>query len=184
MRFVIFGAGRVGGYFGARLAAAGNDVAFIARGAHREAMTRRGLTVRSALGDLHIAEPAVFAGPAAVGPCDYVLLCVKMQDLAPLAESLRPLIAQDTAHHTAAVPLQNGVEAEDMLCEALGLRFVMGRRCLHLRPHRRTRRDPARRRDRAPGVRGARRTKGRVTGGALVGLHRCRNRRRCDRPDR
>ncbi len=126
MRFVIFGAGGVGGYFGARLAAAGNDVAFIARGAHREAMTRRGLTVRSALGDLHIAEPAVFADPAEAGPCDYVLLCVKMQDLAPLAESLRPLIAQDTAHHTAVVPLQNGVEAEDMLCEALGLRFVMG----------------------------------------------------------
>ena len=101
MRFVIVGTGGVGGYFGARLAAAGNDVAFIARGGHREAMARRGLTVRSALGDLHIAEPAVFADPAAAGPCDYVLLCVKMQDLAPLAESLRPLIAQDTVHHTA-----------------------------------------------------------------------------------
>ncbi len=126
MRFVIVGTGGVGGYFGARLAAAGNDVAFIARGGHREAMARRGLTVRSALGDLHIAEPAVFADPAEAGPCDYVLLCVKMQDLAPLAESLRPLIAQNTAHHTVVVPLQNGVEAEDMLCEALGLRFVMG----------------------------------------------------------
>jgi len=130
MRFVIVGTGGVGGYFGARLAAAGNDVAFIARGGHREAMARRGLTVRSALGDLHIAEPAVFADPAAAGPCDYVLLCVKMQDLAPLAESLRPLIAQDTVHHTAhqtaVVPFQNGVEAEGMLCEALGLRFVMG----------------------------------------------------------
>ncbi len=130
MRFVIVGTGGVGGYFGARLAAAGNDVAFIARGGHREAMARRGLTVRSALGDLHIAEPAVFADPAAAGPCDYVLLCVKMQDLAPLAESLRLLIAHHTAHHsahhTAVVPLQNGVEAEDMLREALGLRFVMG----------------------------------------------------------
>jgi 2-dehydropantoate 2-reductase len=130
MRFVIVGTGGVGGYFGARLAAAGNDVAFIARGGHREAMARRGLTVRSALGDLHIAEPAVFADPAAAGPCDYVLLCVKMQDLAPLAESLRPLIAQDTVHHTAhqtaVAPFQNGVEAEGMLCEALGLRFVMG----------------------------------------------------------
>ncbi len=142
MRFVIVGTGGVGGYFGARLAAAGNDVAFIARGGHREAMARRGLTVRSALGDLHIAEPAVFADPAEAGPCDYVLLCVKMQDLAPLAESLRPLMAHHaahhtahhtahhaahhTAHHTAVVPLQNGVEAEGMLCEALGLRFVMG----------------------------------------------------------
>ncbi len=122
MRFVIVGTGGVGGYFGARLAADRNDVTFIARGAHGAAMARRGLTVRSALGDLHIAEPAVFADPAEAGPCDYVLLCVKMQDLAVLAGSLRRLIA----HDTAVVPLQNGVEAEAMLCEALGPRFVMG----------------------------------------------------------
>ncbi len=122
MRFVIVGAGGVGGYFGARLAAAGNEVAFVARGAHREAMSRRGLTVRSALGDLHIAEPAVFADPAEAGACDFVLLCVKMQDLAGLAEGLRPLLAQATA----VVSLQNGVEAEDMLCDRLGARFVMG----------------------------------------------------------
>ena len=122
MRFVILGAGGVGGYFGARLAAAGNDVAFVARGAHGEAMARQGLRVRSALGDLHIAAPAVFADPAEAGPCDVLLLCVKTQDLAPLAETLRPHLS----HHTAVVPLQNGVEAEDMLREALGPRFVMG----------------------------------------------------------
>ncbi len=122
MRFVVVGAGGVGGYFGARLAAAGNEVAFVARGAHREAMSRRGLTVRSALGDLHIAEPAVFADPVEAGACDFVLLCVKMQDLAALAEGLRPLLAQDTA----VVSLQNGVEAEDLLCDRLGTRFVMG----------------------------------------------------------
>jgi 2-dehydropantoate 2-reductase len=122
MRFVIVGAGGVGGYFGARLAAAGNDVGFIARGAHREAMIRRGLMVRSALGDLHVAGPAVFADPAEAGSADYVLLCVKMQDLAALAASLRPLLAPGTA----VVTLQNGVEAEHMLCEALGPRFVMG----------------------------------------------------------
>ena len=122
MRFVIVGAGGVGGYFGARLAAAGNHVGFIARGAHRVAMMRRGLTVRSALGNLHIARPAVFADPAEAGPCDYLLVCVKMQDLAALAIGLRPLLAQATA----VVPLQNGVEAEDMLCRSLGRRFVMG----------------------------------------------------------
>lgn len=122
MRFVVVGAGGVGGYFGARLAAAGNDVSFVARGAHGAAMARQGLTVRSDLGDLHIDEPSVVADPAAAGPCDVVLLCVKMQDLAPLAESLRPLVADDTA----VVPLQNGVEAEDMLRAALGARAVMG----------------------------------------------------------
>jgi len=122
MRFVVVGAGGVGGHFGARLAAAGNDVSFVARGAHGAAMARQGLTVRSDLGDLHTAEPSVVADPAAAGPCDVVLLCVKMQDLAPLAESLRPLVADDTV----VVPLQNGVEAEDMLRAAIGARAVMG----------------------------------------------------------
>ena len=122
MRIVIVGAGGVGGYFGARLAAAGHRVAFIARGLHGEAMARSGLRVRSELGDHHIAEPAVFADPAEAGACDALLLCVKMQDLAPLAETLRPLVSTETA----VVPLQNGVEAEGMLREALGPDCVMG----------------------------------------------------------
>lgn len=122
MRIVMVGAGGVGGYFGARLAAGGNDVAFIARGAHREAMIGRGLTVRSALGDLHIAKPAIFGDPAEAGPCDFVLVSVKMQDLTALAGSLAPLLRGDTA----VVALQNGVEAEALLSEALGPRFVMG----------------------------------------------------------
>ena len=122
MRFVIVGAGGVGSYFGARLAAAGHQVAFIARGAHGAAMAGRGLTVRSELGDLHMAEPAVFAEPAEAGACDFILLCVKMQDLAPLAETLRPLVSPETA----VVPLQNGIEAEGMLREALGPDCVMG----------------------------------------------------------
>ncbi len=122
MRFCVVGAGGVGGYFGARLAADGNDVNFIARGPHKMAMATRGLTIRSGLGNLHLAEPAVFVDPAEIGHCNYVLLCIKMQDLADLAETLRPLLG----HDTAVVPLQNGVEAEGMLCEALGSRFVMG----------------------------------------------------------
>ncbi len=122
MRFVIVGAGGVGGYFGARLAAAGNDVGFVARGAHREAMARRGLTVRSALGDVHVSAPAVFADPSEAGPCDCLLIAVKMQDLEALAAGLRPLVRDDSA----VVALQNGVEAEDVLCRALGPRAVMG----------------------------------------------------------
>lgn len=122
MRFIVVGAGGVGGYFGGRLAAAGHQVGFVARGPHGEAIGRRGLTVRSELGDLHLAEAQVFADPRAAGPCDFVLLSVKMQDLEPLAESLRPLIAGDTA----VVPLQNGVEAEEMLGRALGRPHVMG----------------------------------------------------------
>ncbi len=125
MRFVIFGAGGVGGYFGARLAAGGHDVGFVARGAHGAAMARRGLTVRSELGDVHLPAPAVFADAAeaaAAGPCDYLLVSVKMQDLAGVAGALRPALAKNTA----VVALQNGIEAEDILCEALGQRAVMG----------------------------------------------------------
>ena len=122
MRFVVVGAGGVGGYFGGRLAAAGHEVGFVARGSHGAAMAQQGLRVRSGLGDLHLAGPQVLADPGMAGACDFVLLSVKMQDLEPLAESLRPLIADDTA----VVPLQNGVEAEVMLERALGRPHVMG----------------------------------------------------------
>ena len=70
MRLAIFGSGGVGGYFGARLAAAGHDVHFIARGAHLEAMRSRGLRVESALGNEHVARPQVHADPAEIGAVD------------------------------------------------------------------------------------------------------------------
>lgn len=122
MRFAIFGAGGVGGYFGARLATDGNEVVFIARGPHGEAMARRGLTVRSARGDIRIEKPEVYAETSDVGRCDYVLVCVKMGALAGVAEAIRPLLA----HDTAVVPFQNGVESEEILIRALGPGFVMG----------------------------------------------------------
>src|SRR5204862_5482935 len=76
MRIAIYGSGGVGGYFGARLAAAGNDVHFIARGAHLAAMREQGLRVESGLGNLHVAQPQVYADPAAIGAVDFVLLAV------------------------------------------------------------------------------------------------------------
>jgi 2-dehydropantoate 2-reductase len=122
MRFLIFGSGGVGGYFGARLAAAGHDVAFIARGAQRRAMAAKGLRVLSAKGDVLIEAPAVFEDPAEAGPRDVVLLCVKMGDTRAAAEALRPALAEDAA----VVSLQNGVEAEDILAEVLGRARVLG----------------------------------------------------------
>ncbi len=122
MRFLVFGAGGVGGYFGARLAAAGHDVAFIARGAQRRAMADKGLRVLSAKGDVLIEAPRVFEDPREAGPRDIVLLCVKMGDTRAAAEALRPALAEETA----VVSLQNGVEAEDMLAEVLGPDRVMG----------------------------------------------------------
>jgi predicted dinucleotide-binding enzyme len=78
MRIAAMAAGAVGGYFAARLAAAGHDVFFIARGAHREAIAKHGLTVESLLGDLRLPKPNVTDDPAKVGPVDIVLFAVKL----------------------------------------------------------------------------------------------------------
>ncbi len=122
MRFLILGAGGVGGYLGARLAADGNDVTFVARGAHRDAMARDGLRLRSPLGDLHIEHPNLYGDPATTGLCDVILVCVKMWDNEAAVELMRPLLT----HDTAVISLQNGVEAEDQLAAALGPQHVLG----------------------------------------------------------
>ena len=73
MRIAVMGAGGVGGYFGARLAAAGNDVAFIARGRHLAALRERGLRVKSANGDVHLPTPRVTDDASSLGPVDWML---------------------------------------------------------------------------------------------------------------
>jgi 2-dehydropantoate 2-reductase len=122
MKICIIGAGGVGGYFGARLAADGNDVTFVARGAHRAAMEAKGLAVRSPLGDVHIDTPQVSEDPLEIGLCDIVLLCVKLWDSEPALDLARHLLARDTA----VISLQNGVAAEELIAERLGARHVMG----------------------------------------------------------
>ncbi|HET6518605.1 MAG TPA: 2-dehydropantoate 2-reductase, partial [Geminicoccaceae bacterium] len=122
MRIAVMGTGGVGGYFGARLAAAGGDVAFIARGAHKEAIARDGLRVLSPTGDLHVRPAQVVDDPRAVGPCDVVLFAVKLWDTERAAELVRPLLGADTA----GVSLQNGVEQEDTIARVLGPGHVMG----------------------------------------------------------
>jgi len=122
MKYAVIGVGGVGGYFGARLAADGNEVAFIARGAHRKAMETDGLTVLSPIGDLRLDKPWVTEDMAEIGFCDYVLFCVKLWDVDAAAEQIRPLIARDTA----VLPFQNGVTVEDRLSEILAPGNVMG----------------------------------------------------------
>src|SRR3954467_9466348 len=80
MRIAIMAAGAVGGYFGGRLAAAGHDVTFIARGAHRDAIRRNGLQVKSALGDLHLQRVNVTDDASGIGVADLVLFAVKLWD--------------------------------------------------------------------------------------------------------
>jgi 2-dehydropantoate 2-reductase len=125
MRIAILGVGGVGGYFGARLAAAGHDVHFIARGAHLAAIRASGLRVESPLGDLHIHPAQATADPATIGPVDLVLVGVKTWQLAAALESARPLLGPDTA----VVPLLNGVEAPATIADILGPQHALGGLC-------------------------------------------------------
>src|SRR5580704_4443138 len=116
MKIAIVGAGGVGGYFGGRLAAAGADVFFLARGAHLEAMRERGLTILSPKGDLHLTRVNAEADPAAIGPADVVFFAVKLYDTDGALAMLPPLIGPDTI----VIPYQNGVESIERLTRAIG----------------------------------------------------------------
>ncbi|MBT3789778.1 MAG: 2-dehydropantoate 2-reductase [Alphaproteobacteria bacterium] len=122
MKIAIMGAGAIGGYFGGRLADAGYDVSFIARGAHLEAIKANGLKVLSPLGDFAINPATATDNPAEIGPVDVVLFMVKNYDTLQAAEQIKPLIGPDTA----VIPFQNGVEARAMLEDAIGTGHVMG----------------------------------------------------------
>ena len=122
MRVAVMAAGAVGGCFGARLAAAGHDVAFIARGAHRDAMRRDGLRIESALGDLHLKDINVTDDPKQVGPVDLVLFAVKLWDTETAGEQMRPLLGA----HTRVVTLQNGVDSVERLAPILGDEHTVG----------------------------------------------------------
>ena len=96
MRVAVMAAGAVGGYFGGRMAAAGHDVAFIARGAHRDAIRQDGFKIESTLGDLHLKDVNVTDDPKQVGPVDVVLFAVKLWDTETAGEQTRPLVSSNT----------------------------------------------------------------------------------------
>lgn len=130
MRFAIVGSGAVGGYFGARLARAGHDVIFLARGAHLEALRQRGLEIRSPAGDFTVHARAE-ADPARVGPVDVVLLAVKTYDNATALPMVQALLAQTPSPASseglpAVLPLQNGVDSPGQLASFVGERAVLG----------------------------------------------------------
>jgi 2-dehydropantoate 2-reductase len=111
MRIAVMGAGALGGYIGARLAAAGEDVAFIARGAHLAAMLAAGLRIESPYGDLHLTGVTATDDPARVGPADIVLFAVKLWDTDAAAAAMRPMLAPATR----VVTVQNGVDSADAI---------------------------------------------------------------------
>src|SRR6266545_7441880 len=96
MRVDVLGSGGIGGYYGALLARSGHDVAFIARGAHLEAMQRRGLTVRTPEGESTFPVTAV-ADTKSAGPVDLVRFRVMENDKEAAARALRPLMGPDTS---------------------------------------------------------------------------------------
>jgi 2-dehydropantoate 2-reductase len=125
MRVAIVGTGGVGGYFGGRLAQAGHEVHFIARGAHLEAIRRDGLRVDSINGNFVVKPAQATNDPSEVGPVDAVIVAVKTWQLEEAAKSARPLVDS----RTLVLPLLNGVEAPDRLAETLGDEHVLGGLC-------------------------------------------------------
>jgi len=125
MRIAVVGAGGVGGFFGTRLAAAGDEVTFVARGRHLEAIREHGLAVRSPLGDLRVAPESVVPSIAAIPAADVVLVAVKLWDTEDVAAQLRPL-AEGGA---VVISLQNGVQKDDVLRAHLPEGSVMGGVC-------------------------------------------------------
>lgn len=125
MKIAVFGTGGVGGYFGARLAKAGAEVHFIARGRHLDAIRRHGLAIESALGDLSLKPAAATDDPASVGPVDLAIVAVKLYDTADAANAMKPLVGPETT----VMSLQNGVTANDTLTEAFGRARLIGGSC-------------------------------------------------------
>ena len=111
MRIAVMGTGAVGGYFGAKLAAAGHEVAFVARGRHLQALCANGLQVTSHNGDLNVKSALCTDNTAKIGAVDLVLFCVKSYDTEAATEQLKPLVAD----RTRILSLQNGVDNQDKL---------------------------------------------------------------------
>jgi 2-dehydropantoate 2-reductase len=122
MRIGVVGSGGLGGYFGGRLAAAGCDVTFLARGAHLDALRANGLRIESPNGNLHIASVSATGDPTTVGEMDVVLFAVKLYDTDSAIALLPPLVGAGSV----VVPLQNGVDSVEALTRAVGRERVAG----------------------------------------------------------
>jgi 2-dehydropantoate 2-reductase len=123
MKIAMMGSGGVGGFFGGRLAHAGYDESFIARGAHLSAMRERGLLIENQQqGDIHVPKVTVTDDPAQIGRVDLVVISVKLWDTESAARRIKPLIGPETG----VVSLQNGVIKDDILRRELGDAAVMG----------------------------------------------------------
>ena len=125
MKFAIFGTGGVGGYFGGRLAQAGEDVTFIARGHHLSAIQQTGLSVESIRGDFVVNPARAIDLTQTVGAVDVVILAIKAWQLDDAIHQMKPLVGDATV----IVPLLNGIEHMEALVRAFGSGHVLGGVC-------------------------------------------------------
>lgn len=125
MKIAIFGTGGVGGYFGGRLAQAGQDVTFVARGKHLEAIRSSGLKVSSIHGDFVIHPAQATDSTENLGVVDLVILAIKAWQLESSIEQLKLLVGENTA----ILPLLNGMEHIDILLSTFGKKNVVGGLC-------------------------------------------------------
>lgn len=121
MKIVVMGAGGIGGYLGGKLAAAGRDVTFIARGAHLEAMRRQGLRIRG-VETLDLLDVSVTDKPAEIGVADAVLFCVKLYDTVAAATATVPIVGKNTM----VLTLQNGIESVGQVGAIVGSTTMLG----------------------------------------------------------
>lgn len=125
MKIAIFGTGGVGGYFGGRLAQAGQEVVFIARGAHRAAIAERGLRVESIDGDFTISPATVVDDPVRAGAADVIIVATKSWQVPEAAAQMAPLLGAETF----GLPLENGVDSVERLAAVLGPERILGGMC-------------------------------------------------------
>jgi 2-dehydropantoate 2-reductase len=125
MKIAVLGSGGVGGYFGARLAHAGYDVTFVARGKHLAAIRQDGLRIASPLGDLVVKSPNVVEDVSLVKTADLVLVAVKLWDTESAAQSLKPLAEKGAS----VISFQNGVQKDDILARYLPASSIIGGVC-------------------------------------------------------
>jgi len=125
MRIAVFGTGGVGGYFGGRLAHAGEDVTFIARGEHLRAIKTNGLIVDSQAGNFVVFPAQATDDVSEVGEVDLVIVGVKAWQVPEAARAMKPLVGPGTT----VLPLQNGVDAVSQLVDELGAAAVIGGLC-------------------------------------------------------
>ena len=122
MKIAIMGTGGVGGYYGGLLAQTGQDVTFIARGAHLQAIREKGLQIKSVHGDFLVSPAQATDAPAAVGLVDLVIFSTKTYHTDEAAQAIKPMVGKGTT----VVSLQNGVDAADRIGAVVGMEHLIG----------------------------------------------------------